>query len=193
MTKIALSSLTTLALLLVLLLHADQSAARSWRDIIPKKSLNVPDHAFDIANLLNANNPLFTVAPTVDPLATFAPTYAPTAWPTLNPTFAPTTDSPTLVPTRRPSAMPSSAPTAEFAENDVPLFADDSYFNYDTRPDAQHGPGHAVMDLHSDGGFTVSYENNNWANVDTPSDSYWKEFTNDGFGKQFHVFCVNMM
>lgn len=176
---------------LALLLHVDRSAARSWRDILPIEALIVLDHV-DIVKLLNAKDPLFTIPPTFDAASSHAPTFTPTGWPTLTPTIAPTTAKPTLVPTATPStatptSLPSSAPSIEpFPENEVPLFADDSYFNYDTRPDARYGPGQPVM-VQSGNGFTVSYENNKWADVVTPSDSYWKEFTDDGFGKKVCV------
>lgn len=96
-----------------------------------------------------------TALPTIPPttLPTVPPTVVPTSIPT---TLAPTTSVPTAVPT-----MTTPLPVLMFPPNPVPSNPYAGYFNYDPT-DSDYGP-------------------DEWGDVDT-SNSYLKEFSNNGFG-----------
>lgn len=155
--------------------------ARTWKDIQLLHSFETPLQVVDLDFLFSPTDPLGTPAPTGP---TFSPTLAPiTAQPTLGPTSLPTRD-PTLAPTASPTMPPTNLPTDvpdPYPSNEPPDNPDPWYFNYDTRPEAQYGPGYPGI-LVGDAGFSVSFKNNGWTYVENPPDFYWKEFSNDGFG-----------
>ena len=171
--------------LVVALTASRVSARRTWRDIEPLHGLD-PMLPFDMEEMLNAQNPLNTPAPT-EP--TQSPTFPATSKPTAVPTLAPT-DAPTFMPTTSPTyPLPTSAPTDlptqtpdPFPFNPPPDKPDNWYFNYDDRPDAQYGPGHYGMVSDGKGGFAAGIKNNGWENVGNPPKSYWEEFAGDGSG-----------
>ena len=141
--------------------------ARTWRDL--GLVLNVPDPT--VGFYLHEKDPLFTPAPSQQP------SYSPSAEPSISPT---TSFKPSVEPTLEPTAQPSSAPTLPpdpYPFVDPPTRPPNTYFNYDTRPTAQYGPGHAGVVL-KDNAFAVGYSNNQWDHVAT--DPYWNEFGNDG-------------
>ena len=81
--------------------------------------------------------------------------------------------APTDLPTETPDPYPFNPP---------PDRPNGWYFNYDDRPDAEHGPGHYGMVSDGKGGFTAGIKNNGWANVESPPQSYWEEFAGNGNG-----------
>lgn len=153
-----------------------------------------------------------TPVPTIVPIPapTRAPTVATTRGPTQSPTTQPTTtpatpqpahssspttilglalaDSPppalsdlTLPPF--PSLPPVSANTS-YPWNPPPSQPDPSYFNYDTRPTAKYGPGVPIVTKQKNSGTPlIQFTNNGWRNErENSQDSYWVEFTSNGFG-----------
>ena len=164
---------------------ACRASARSWRDIQPLHGFD-PMQPFDMEELFSAQNPLNTPAPT-EPTAsptfpatskpTAVPTVAPTQMPTSTPTTSPTYPLPTAAPTDTPTGVPDPYPF-----NPPPDKPDKWYFNYDDRPDALYGPGTYGMVSDGKGGLTAGVKNNAWANVQTPPNSYWNEFSDSGSG-----------
>lgn len=170
-----------LGVLFCLVLTARSADGRSWRDIQPLHGLD-PMQPFDVERMFSPRNPLNTPSPTAPTSSpTFPATSKPTALPTTtaptpNPTAEPTLPHPTSAPTDAPTGIPDPYPF-----NDPPTDPDPWYFNYDMRPKAKYGPGHPGITPNGNG-FTVTFKNNGWGNVDNPPDFYWKEFMNSGFG-----------
>ena len=162
-----------------LALEARLVAGRTWRDIPPLHGLD-PMQPFDMESMFSPKNPLNapTSLPTITLTSspTVVPTLAPTDAPTLAPTVAPTFPLPTSTPTDAPTGLPDPYPFNEPPDN-----PDRWYFNYDMRPEAKYGPGYPGITPNGSG-FTVEFKNNAWGNVENPPDSYWKEFSNNGFG-----------
>lgn len=106
--------------------------------------------------------------------------------PTASPAVSPPTSS-TSGPQYNQSTAPplSAAPTPEaqlYPPIEVPQQPKAWYYNYDTRGSSDYGPGHPALRL-VDGQPVMGYDNNAWADVAEPPQSYWDEFTADaGFG-----------
>lgn len=134
---------------------------------------------------------------------TSVPTKQPTLVPTRSPTKLPTrppTKSPTVAPTARPTVAPSLPPTANkitqsptaynttssyimdpYPWNPPPSNPDQWYYNYDTRETAKYGPGYPTFSIQGNE-IVTSYANNGWPNAYGDPNSYWIEFTNNGWG-----------
>jgi len=180
----------------VLLFTAHGALARSYRDIELVHSLNVPDlsgaaylelremayKARSEGNLSQAEK-IPTVRPGERQTSTIAPSPMPSHKPTPNPTLLPTT-SPTLTPTDQPTAFPTSAPTPgdPYPPNEPPLDPEPWYFNYDTSPSSEFGPGSVGLSYQPNGFFKAGFQNDYWGQVASPPDDYWIEFTDKGFG-----------
>lgn len=151
--------------------------ARSWKDVVLIHDAN-PKDTMGLA-YLDAVDPRFddTMAPTFAP-TTAVPTFAPTASQAPSASPAPTKD-----PTSQPSTSPTASPTVTdpYPMNPVPDRPDRWYFNYDTRPQSDHGPGQPAMQVQH-GKLVMGYDHNAWKDVFVDPQSYWREFTNNGFG-----------
>ena len=108
-----------------------------------------------------------------------SPTKRPTKRPTLPPTAMPTSQ-PTSQPTVKATSPPTEAPDP-YPENPPPSNPPSTYFNYNTSDASPYGPGELAL-LQKDGTFRVGVKNNNWGSVSNPSDFYWEEFTDNGWG-----------
>jgi hypothetical protein len=194
-------------LVVVALLLPSVARARVWTDIVSPTVLNQLDA--NVISYLVSTDPFFSgviaqrpetapepaprpapvPGPAPEPTTLAAPTHdAPTpARPTPAPTTTPTplpTESPTSSPTNRPSSLPTAQPTDSpdpYPPNEPPSNPMPWYFNYDISDDSSYGPGELGL-LPVDGSFRVGVKNNNWGSVSNPSNSYWNEFTDDGWG-----------
>jgi hypothetical protein len=145
--------------------------ARSWTDVAPLHGLDPQEEvSMDLIQLYIGMDPLAPPAPTASPS---------TASPSLQPSESPTL-KPTLFPIDFPSAVPSLGPDP-YPPNDEPLNPDSSYFNYNDSPGASHGPG-SLGFYQVNNKMTYGYKNNAWGQVESPTDSYWNEFDDNGFG-----------
>jgi hypothetical protein len=182
-------------LFLVFLIDLRGSDARAWKDI-ETYHLQNPQDVDNIQRLELA--PLdFSALPSSMPseaptdLPTQAPSQSPTESPSTTPTFTPSpttgtprpTQYPTSAPIENPTRNPTSTPTVDpYPPNPNPPLPAGSYFNYDTRKDADYGPGNPSLVYKDTTGFLVEYQNNAWGNTVVPSNFYWSEFDNNGFG-----------
>lgn len=161
-------SVAAIPCLLVVVLLSGSAHGRSWTDIAPLHGLSQPD--LSSMGLMVESNPLFLSDPTASPT-----TAAPSRLASEAPSF-----QPTLVPTDTPTSAPSLAPDL-FPPNDAPRNPDSSYFNYDDTPGESHGPGYLGF-KNINNQMVLGYKENAWAQVKSPSDSYWNEFDGNGFG-----------
>jgi carbonic anhydrase len=118
-----------------------------------------------------------TVIPTKSQIPSTAPSDSPTLIPSAFPSIAPNaepSDSPTMVPSESPSVEPSNAPTK------APTYTP-GYFDYDISDNSKYGPGQ-LMNVTNGSTPNQFVVHNNWGTVKIPRDSYWKEFTKEGFG-----------
>jgi hypothetical protein len=183
-------------LLLVFLIGLKGSDARAWKDIQtfhlqnPQDVDNIQRLEFDALDFSAEPSSMPSEAPTNFP--TERPSRSPTESPTTTPTFSPApttgtespTQNPTGTPTESPTRNPTPKPTVDpYPPNDPPSSPARSYFNYDTRKDADYGPGNPSLVYDADTtGFLVEYQNNKWGNTILQNNFYWSEFDNNGFG-----------
>jgi hypothetical protein len=173
-------------LLLLVLVLAEYAAARTWRDIDPVHELYPRDL---IRSVQFEHDPFeFSPMPSMAPAVptTKVPTPAPPTR-TRDPTTKPTVSTPAPVvrtspPTLNPTKSPTQSPAfEEYPPNDPPLDPPRGYFNYDVRDTSPYGPGYPAL-VSGENGFKIEYQNNGWADVQAPFDSYWDEFGSNGFG-----------
>lgn len=67
-----------------------------------------------------------------------------------------------------------------YPEQSTPVVHMPWYFNYDSN--SEYGPGEIGLFSAQDGSFQVGIQRNNWGHVEVSPDSYWKEFTAEGWG-----------
>jgi carbonic anhydrase len=185
--------------------------ARTWNDVTSNEHIQFEDtvgnryirmmerkyeiEAFTgsdgVYNNNHASSPSFeptssTDSPSYEPTdlpITTQPTYPPTPNPTALPTTV-FTSIPTSKPTLTPTSIPTSLPTTfvdPFAPAIVPKHPDSFYFNYDNSTFSQYGPGQLGL-IEEKGKFHVGIQNNQWGKVNVPSNFYWQEFSNNGWG-----------
>uniref|UniRef100_A0A7S2UQH9 carbonic anhydrase n=1 Tax=Attheya septentrionalis TaxID=420275 RepID=A0A7S2UQH9_9STRA len=137
-----------------------------------------------IYNMPPTLSPIVSISPSDVPTASSVPSTGSTADPSITPSLAPSS-KPSSAPLDTASSLPTSAPTVDpYPENPAPSNTPQSYFNYDTSPNAKYGPGSTKVNKTLDSSTEVFYyEENTWQNVpyDT-KDDYWAEFGNEGFG-----------
>eukprot|EP00934_Nitzschia_sp_Nitz4_P008434 Nitzschia sp. Nitz4//scaffold413_size9536//7739//9268//NITZ4_009097-RA/size9536-processed-gene-0.4-mRNA-1//1//CDS//3329551343//8424//frame0 len=165
---------TTLPIVLLFLFSPTSLvSARSWTDTSNIHSTLLDEYRVEASTQeVDPFSFTWTSAPT---MATDAPTQSPAQYYHFepSPTRTPYSTSP---PTTHPATQEDGYP-----ENDVPANPPKGYFNYDDSDASKYGPGYLAL-VRGDDGYTVEYKNNGWASVETPSDSYWNEFTTDGSG-----------
>jgi hypothetical protein len=112
------------------------------------------------------------------------PSFRSSGSPTVQLTSAPS-GSPTDKSTVDPSTPPTFRPTGEeFPQNPIPRQPKPTYFNYDTKPRAEFGPGYEriykpLNSTHT----TFEYEGNYWGDINfVKNEDYWYEFSPNGFG-----------
>jgi hypothetical protein len=153
-------------------------SSRSWEALVASSELGPLD--VGAISYIARSDPFFENLVMQNASATLTPTASPTALPTQTPTTA----SPTIPPSAAPSSTPSLAPTKIpelYSPMEAPSNPPANFFNYNSTDGANYGPGELGL-LSDNGTFKVEIKNNKWGSVDTTSDSYWKEFTNDGWG-----------
>lgn len=110
--------------------------------------------------------------------------------PVASPASTPSINSPASMPTRLPFELEEpnwgspamNLPDSErFPQSPVPVNPPRGYFNYEISSGGLHGPGFPAM-IRGENGFQIRYQNNAWKFVQNPSDSYWREFSSNGFG-----------
>ena len=179
-------------LLLVFLIGLRGSDARAWKEIQtyhlqnPQDVDNIQQLEFKPLDFSAIPSSMPSEAPTNFPTQTpsQSPNESPSTTPTFTPPPTPETPSPTQYPmTESPTRNPTSAPTVDpYPPFPNPSLPARSYFNYDTRIDADYGPGNPSIVYKDTTGFLVEYQNNAWESTIVPNNFYWSEFDNDGFG-----------
>lgn len=70
--------------------------------------------------------------------------------------------------------------TTAFPEKPIPAVPMPWYFNYDSN--TNYGPGEISLFSSQEGSFQVGVDHNNWGQVELAPNSYWEEFTANGWG-----------
>ena len=187
-------------MVLILTKQQLQCMGRSWRDV-PIDNVHEPiDTSLHLymqqqelmyKSLVDANAALLLKPQTQASIfesspSTIAPSPSPSTEPTKSPTGTPTI-SPSETPTVAPTNNPTIAPTVDpYKDHEPPDNPDPWYFNYDDTAIAS-----AALVQNSNGLFEVSNQQHSWGTVSLPPNSYWNEFSDDGFGPWKNILQIH--
>jgi carbonic anhydrase len=196
-----------LATLVVLLLSniTQPCFARSWRDlhrddtdtfetIDTSRLIYLQQQELFYKSLVDKSAVLLMTPPSSRTSAesspvSIAPSPSPSVYPTTTPTKIPTI-TPSKSPTIHPSWYPTSSPTIDpYKDNDPPQNPNPWYFNYEDTATLKRGKVALVQNVN--GLFEATIQQDPWGQVSRPTNDYWNEFTDTGFGTWRSVLQVH--